>query len=85
MLHTNEWGIAFAEQVYGLSMKASTTRSIWCLGGAVSWLSRMLAVAGYNALSEAEEEVLVFRRQVQNFMEPSMRILHIHHRVRPST
>ena len=47
---------------------------------AVSWLSRMPAVTasgtseeGYIALSEAVKDVL-FLRQVQKFMKPSMRI-----------
>ena len=48
--------------------------------GAISWLSRMLEVtasgnseAEYVALSEVVKEVL-FLRQVQEFMEPSMRV-----------
>ena len=32
--------------------------------------------AGYIALSEAVEEVLVLRQDVQNFVELSMRMLH---------
>ena len=36
-------------------------------------------------LSEAVEEVLVLRQEVQDFMELSMRILRVHHRAGPST
>ena len=36
--------------------------------------------AGYISLSEAVEELLVFRQEVQNFMELSMRISRVHHR-----
>ena len=40
--------------------------------------------AVYIALSEAVEEVLVLRQEVQNFVELSMRMLH-HRRADPST
>ena len=57
---------------------------------AVSWLARMQAVtpsgtseAGYIALSEAVEELLVLRQEVQNVVE-LMRMLH-HRRAEPST
>ena len=39
---------------------------------------------GYIALSEAAEEVLVFREEEQNFTELSMRMLRVHRRVGPS-
>ena len=48
----------------------------------VSWLLRMQEVAasrtseaGYIALSEAIEEVLLLSQEVQNFMVPSIRVL----------
>ena len=40
--------------------------------------------AGYIALSEAVEEVLVLRQEMQNFVELSMRMLY-HRRAEPST
>ena len=40
--------------------------------------------AGYIALSEAVEEVLVLRQEVHNYVELSMRMLH-HRRAGPST
>ena len=43
-----------------------------------------ISKAGYIALSEAVEEVLYFR-QVQDFIELSMRILHVSCRAGPST
>ena len=55
--------------------------------GAVSWLWRMQAVtasgtsgAGYIALSEAVEKILVLRQEVQNFMELPMRTMHVRRR-----
>ena len=60
--------------------------------GAVSWPSRMQEVtasgtseAGYIALAEAVEEVLIVRQEVQNFMELSMRLLRVCRRAEPST
>ena len=59
--------------------------------GAFSWLSRVQAVAssgiseaGYIALSEAVEKVLVLRQEVQNFVELSMKMPH-HRREGSST
>ena len=40
---------------------------------------------GYIALSEAVEEVLVLRQEVQHFMELSMRMLRVYRRAGPST
>ena len=39
--------------------------------------------AGYIALSEVVEEVLVLRREMQNFIELSMGILHVRRRPGP--
>ena len=41
--------------------------------------------AGYKTSSEAVEEVLVLRQEVQNLMKLSMRILRFHRRAGPST
>ena len=40
--------------------------------------------AGYIALLEAVEEVLVLRQEVQNFMELSVRMPRVHRGVGPS-
>ena len=40
--------------------------------------------AGYNALPEVVEEVLVLRQEVQNFVELSMKVLRVHRRAKPS-
>ena len=40
--------------------------------------------AGYIALPEVVEEVLVLRQEVQNFVELSMRVLCVHRRSKPS-
>ena len=61
--------------------------------GAVSWFSWMQTVtasgtseAGYIALSEAVKELLFSRQvqgfMVQDFMKPSMRILHVRRRTK---
>ena len=70
-------------RVFGacLDYRRSASGAVGVLAkGAISWLLRIQAVttpgtlvAGYVALSEAVKEV-IFLRQVQDFMEPSMRI-----------
>ena len=89
LLHTKEWGITYGGQGCGLRMEVYTDSDFgacldtrrWVSGavlmlasGAISWHSRMQEVtAEYVALSEVVKEV-PFLRQVQEFMEPSMRV-----------
>ena len=73
---------AYTELDFGacLDTRRSVSGAVVMLAKAVSWHSRFQAVtasgtskAEYGALSEAVKEVL-FLRQVQGFVEPSMRI-----------